>query len=174
MTAAFWIQFAGVIAGFAGTLILAYAYHAPSPDIHRVAEQPIATRSISIRGWYGGLALIALAFVLQAASMFCAPGITEQVTTKRLLVVDEAGQRRAELAVTNSVPALYLAGRDGVDRAWLEVAGDAPRLVFRDDKKRQRLVLGGFSLSLDSGVTEVRPTSSLVLITEDGKIWRAP
>jgi hypothetical protein len=101
-------------------------------------------------------------------------GTTDQIVTKRLVVVDEAGQRRAELNVTNSVPALYLAGRDGLDRAWLEVAGDAPRLVFRDDKKRQRVVLGGFSLPLDSGVTEFRPTSSLVLITENGKIWRAP
>jgi hypothetical protein len=91
-----------------------------------------------------------------------------------LVVVDETGQCRAELNATNSVPALYLAGQDGVDRAWLEVAGDAPRLVFRDEKKRQRLVLGGFSLYLDSGVTEVRPTSSLVLMTEHGKLWKAP
>ena len=101
-------------------------------------------------------------------------GVPEQIVTRRLEVVDETGQRRIELNATNSVPALYLAGRDGVDRAWLEVVGDAPRLVFRDERKRQRLVLGSFSLDLDSGVTEVRPTSSLVLMTEHGKLWKAP
>ena len=63
----------------------------------------------------------------------------------------------------------------GIDRAWLEVSGNRPVLVFRDDAGRQRLVLGGFSLYLNSGVTEVRPTSSLVLIAEDGRIlWKAP
>jgi hypothetical protein len=100
--------------------------------------------------------------------------VTEQVVTKRLVVVDEAGERRAELNATKSIPALYLTGRDGVDRVWLEVAVDGPRLVFRDERKRQRLVLGGFNLYPDSGPTEVRPTSSLVLMTEDGKFWKAP
>ena len=126
------------------------------------------------RRWRIGAALVALSSCLLLLVGAGPAGVTEQVITRRLVVVDEAGQRRAELNVTNSVPALYLAGRDGVDRAWFEVAGDAPRLVFRDENKRQRLVLGGFSLHLDSGVTEVRSTSSLILMTENGKIWRAP
>jgi hypothetical protein len=68
---AFWIQFAGTISGFVGTVVLAYAYHAPSPGIHEVAGQPIATRAISGRAWYGGLGLVALGFILQAAGMLC-------------------------------------------------------------------------------------------------------
>ena len=80
--------------------------------------------------------------------------------------------------------ALYMAGRDGVDRAWLEV-GDSPVLVFRDEVQNQRVVLGGFTLwstvkaggqYIDlRGTGERRPTSSLVLIGEDGKVhWKAP
>jgi hypothetical protein len=68
---AFWIQFAGTLAGFVGTVVLAYAYHAPSAGIHEAAGQPIATRAISLRGWYSGLALVALGFILQAAGMLC-------------------------------------------------------------------------------------------------------
>jgi hypothetical protein len=69
--AAFWIQLAGTIAGFVGTAVLAYGYHAPSPGIHEAAGQPIATRAISLRAWYSGLVLVAVGFGLQAAGMLC-------------------------------------------------------------------------------------------------------
>jgi hypothetical protein len=71
MMAAFWLQFAGAVSGFVGTVVLAYAYHAPAPDIHQTAGQPTATLAIPLRAWYGGLALVALGFVLQAAGMLC-------------------------------------------------------------------------------------------------------
>ncbi len=83
---------------------------------------------------------------------------------------------RASLKVFPSgTAAFYLAGRDGIDRAWFEVSGDNPALVFRDASKRQRLVLGGFTLHYQTGVSEVRPTSSLVLVGEEGTVlWKAP
>jgi hypothetical protein len=94
----------------------------------------------------------------------------------KLSLYDEKETRRTSLQVTASgVPMLSLAADSGIDRAWLDVANNRPNLVFRDEAGRQRLVLGGFSLYLTSGVTELRPTSSLVLIAEDGKIlWKAP
>src|SRR5437762_6361505 len=53
--------------------------------------------------------------------------IQSEIRSQRFIVTDAAGNRRAELGVTESgVPALYLAGSDGVDRVWLEVAHDAP------------------------------------------------
>ena len=91
--------------------------------------------------------------------------------TPKLALYDDKEIRRTSLATSG----LYMAADSGIDRAWLEVSGNRPVLVFRDDAGRQRLVLGGFSLYLNSGVTEVRPTSSLVLIAEDGRIlWKAP
>lgn len=101
-----------------------------------------------------------------------------------LNLYDKNDKRLAALAASETgVPALYLAGQDGVDRAWLEVAGNSPQLVFRDKAMRQRVVLGGFTLwlgpegkiDIDKGVPKVRQTSSLVLINENGKvIWSAP
>jgi hypothetical protein len=94
----------------------------------------------------------------------------------KLALYDEKETRRTSLQVTASgVPMLSLAADSGIDRAWLEVAGNRPALVLRDEAGRQRVVLGGFSMYLKSGVTELRPTSSLVLIAEDGRIlWKAP
>ena len=95
--------------------------------------------------------------------------------TPKLFLFDKNSMAAAWLSVVEGTPALQLKGSDGVDRAWLEVTGNAPRLVFRDEGKRQRLVLGRFSLSYTTGVTEHRPTSSLVLIDEGGMIiWKAP
>jgi hypothetical protein len=55
--------------------------------------------------------------------------------TPRFDLFGEKRERRlASLNVSGSdVPALYLAGEDGVDRAWLEVAGNRPTFVFRDE-----------------------------------------
>ncbi len=101
---------------------------------------------------------------------------TSERGTPKLALYDETETRRTSLAVASSgVPGFYLAADSGIDRAWLEVSDNRPRLVFRDEAGRQRLVLGGFSLYLTSGVTEFRPTSSLVLIAEDGRIvWKVP
>jgi len=77
--------------------------------------------------------------------------------------------RRGVLESGTSV--IYLGGQDGIDRAWLEVSGNAPTLVFRDQTGNQRVVLGGFALHLALGATQIRPTSSLVLIGEDGRIF---
>src|SRR5438128_9387334 len=83
-----------------------------------------------IRRWKISAALVVLSACLVFLIGAAPPGVTEQVVTRRLVIVYEAGRRRAELSVTNAVPALYLAGADGVDRVWLEVASDTPRLVF--------------------------------------------
>ncbi len=119
------------------------------------------------------MGVIPLIVILLAAAT--PTGIPAELRAKSFVVVDDAGMRRAVLNVTNDVAALYLAGSDGVDRTWFEVAGNEPRIVFRDSAKRQRLILGGFTLSLTSGVTELRPVSSLVLIDADGRIsWKVP
>lgn len=100
-----------------------------------------------------------------------------------LNLFDKNGVARTRLSASD-FSALYMAGRDGVDRAWLEV-GDSPVLVFRDELRNQRLVFGGFTLwstvkaggqYIDlKGSGERRPTSSLVLMSEDGKVlWKAP
>ncbi len=124
--------------------------------------------------------------------------VADEIRARRFVVVDEAGKTRALLGVedgearlalhhetgrrlaslqvhSTGTSALYLAGKNGADRAWLEVAGDAPRLVFRDEFARQRVVLGAFTISYTTGVNERRPTSSLVLFDKDGKVlFKAP
>lgn len=100
------------------------------------------------------------------------------------IAYDKNEQSLARFGVSKyGTAALYLAGQDAIDRAWLEVSGNAPTLVFRDELTRQRVVLGGFTLWLGPGgkidvargVGENRPTSSMVLIDGDGKvIWQAP
>jgi hypothetical protein len=95
----------------------------------------------------------------------------------KVILYDEGEQAVVRMGVNegSGTAALYLGGRDGIDRAWLEVRDGEPTLVFRDRTSNQRMVLGSFSLYLASGVTEVRPASSLVLIGNDGKVlFKAP
>ena len=61
-------------------------------------------------------------------------------------------------------------------RIFLEVVKDGPRLTLQDEKHNERAVLGSTQLKhKDTGRTETRAVSSLVLFGADGKVvWSAP
>lgn len=119
--------------------------------------------------------------------------VADELRARRVLLVDEAGKTRRLLGVeegaattnvyheagrnlvslsvlSSGTSALDFAGEDGIDRAWLEVRGNPPVLVFRDEFKEQRVVLGGFTICYTTGVSERRPTASLVLFDKDGTV----
>ncbi|OGQ82565.1 MAG: hypothetical protein A3F90_18070 [Deltaproteobacteria bacterium RIFCSPLOWO2_12_FULL_60_19] len=109
----------------------------------------------------------------------------DQTDNASIQLFDKEGAPRVAIDLLENTPALYLKGRDGIARAWLEVSGDSPRLVFRDAQQNQRVVLGSFTLYSKTkdgsqyvdlkGEGEYRATSSLVLAGEDGKVlWKIP
>jgi hypothetical protein len=127
----------------------------------------------------GGLTIFDSNGRLRAAMYVTAEG------DAKFIAYDKTEQALARFGVLDSGAAtLGLGGLDGKDRASIEVSGNAPALVFRDDSRRQRVVLGGFTLwpvpgeRIDvskPGRAEIRPTSSIVLIGDDGEIlWKAP
>jgi len=76
----------------------------------------------------------------------------------------------------DDLPVLVLHDERGRARIDLSVFQGGPSLIIQDDNRRARAILGYVGAEhLARGVGEHRPSSSLVLLDDEGKlIWKAP
>jgi len=93
------------------------------------------------------------------------------------LSLKDTGEQRVELVVNDQGPFLSLWDTESGLRVLLGLTGEgSPELRLVDQKNRIRAVLGTTRLTHpDTGSTEIRAPSSLVLFDEDGNVvWSAP
>ena len=87
-------------------------------------------------------------------------------------LVDAEGNARIALGLTESEPVLNIIDTQKNYRVWIDERG----VSVRDKSNRNRAVLGTTQLTHpNTGSTEIRAPSSLVLFDEDGNVvWSAP
>ena len=93
-----------------------------------------------------------------------------------LTLADRAGNMRALLGTEGDATVLSLHDKAGKQRAVLSTEGDSAALTLDDKAGKQRAVLGNTDLeNHETGATEHRATSSLVLLNNQGRVvWGSP
>lgn len=90
----------------------------------------------------GGLVALVLGGIAVLMGQTSLPKVSDEVRTRVLVVVDEAGNRRASLGTSKDETALVLFDDAGVRRAKVAASSDTPGLWFFDEAGRQRAILG--------------------------------
>jgi len=110
----------------------------------------------------------------EALEMRMVPVPTLAVTGDDAMVglVDAEGNTRISLSLIESEPVLNIIDTQKNYRVWIDERG----VSVRDKSNRNRAVLGTTQLTHpNTGSTEIRAPSSLVLFDEDGNVvWKAP
>lgn len=126
----------------------------------RIAKLEQQNRMMKTAG-FAAIALLAGVTLMGQASR---PTASEEVRTRSLVVVDEAGGVRATLGATDSGARLLLYDDAGELRVDVDVTRLGPGLVLNDSGRNTRVALGAF---------EIGPR--LWMFDQEGQpTWKAP